>query len=183
MSTDTEELTKGEIFEVLSSSRRRLLLYYLHDRGGRAPLDELAQEIASIESGIPIEELDKQAYKRIYISLYQTHVPNLEKHGLVTYDEEDKRVALTDRIDQVITTVDVSANRQRPWPMYYALLGVVGAGTVGVAQLGLEPFASVPTSVLAIVFALVLVALALVHFYVVQVRGPDRSYLEELVDV
>lgn len=101
MSTDETELDQDVIFDVLSSSRRRYVLYYLSQRDDPIELPELAREVAAWEMETAVEDLSPQERKRVYVSLYQTHVPKLDEVGLVEYDQDSGEVRLTGRSDRI----------------------------------------------------------------------------------
>lgn len=114
MSTDDPELSQDVIFDVLSSSRRRYVLVYLSQREEPVQLPALAEEVAAWEMETPVEELTSQERKRVYVSLYQTHIPKLEEVGLVDYDQDSGEVSLTDQAVQVqgfLKESDSSSNR------------------------------------------------------------------------
>ncbi|MFW6152755.1 MAG: DUF7344 domain-containing protein [Halobacteriota archaeon] len=126
MASPPGSLDKDDVFEILSNARRRRLLFLLYGRDEPAELGDLAQDIATTEAG---GEADRNQYKRMYISLYQTHVPKLEEYGVIEYDPETKLVELTDRVDDVIAVFQAPARRP-PWWRYYALVGLVSAVVV-----------------------------------------------------
>ena len=66
-----EELSKSEIFEILSADRRQEVLRYLDRAGGTAHLGELAEHIAAIECDCERVQLSSQQRKRAYVGLYQ----------------------------------------------------------------------------------------------------------------
>ena len=101
MSTDEPALDQDVIFDVLSSSRRRYVLYYLSQYDDPVELPTLAEEVAAWETESTVEELSSQERKRVYVSLYQTHVPKLEEVGLVEYDQDTGEVSLTDQSSQI----------------------------------------------------------------------------------
>jgi len=101
MSTDDPELSQDVVFDVLSSSRRRYVLYYLSQREQPVELPSLAEEVAAWETESTVEDLSSQERKRVYVSLYQTHIPKLEEVGLVDYDQDTGEVSLTDQSDQI----------------------------------------------------------------------------------
>jgi hypothetical protein len=169
-----EEITKDEVFEVLSSSRRRLILYNLHRRGGEAVLRDLASDTAKAESDADVE-VDDDVVKRFYISLYQTHVPKLEEVGLVRYDSESKTVSLTDKIEEVEAILSSESEPERPWALYYGALGVAGAVLAVVQLSGLAP------PVTSIAFAAALLFLAVFQYYEKEIKRREYRFLEQLV--
>jgi len=167
-----EEITKDEVFDVLSSSRRRLILYHLHRRGGKAVLRDLASDTAKAESD---DDVDDDVVKRFYISLYQTHVPKLEEVGLVRYDSDTKTVSLTDKIEEVEGILSTESDPERPWALYYGALAVVGSV---LAVIQLSGFAPPATS---IGFAAVLLLLAIYQYYEKELKRREYHFLEQLV--
>ncbi|MFD1600091.1 DUF7344 domain-containing protein [Halobellus rarus] len=169
----TEELTKDEVFEVLSSSRRRRILYHLHRRGGVADLRTLARDTAVDETGEPVED---DVVKRFYISLYQTHVPKLEEVGIVEYDSDDKSVSLTDRVEEIARVLNHDVGPDRQWAYYYGGLALLGA-LLAIGQIAgaLPPGTS-------LLFAGAVLVLALYQYYETRVKAKEYSFLEHLIN-
>jgi hypothetical protein len=167
-----EEITKDEVFEVLSSSRRRLILYNLHRRGGKAVLRDLARDTAEAESD---DDVDDDVVKRFYISLYQTHVPKLEEVGLVRYDSDTKTVSLTDRIEEVEAVLNAESEPERPWALYYGALAVVGSALAVVQLSGVAP------PVTSVGFAAAVLLLATYQYYEKELKRREYHFLEQLV--
>ncbi|MEM4780252.1 MAG: hypothetical protein QXG03_01600 [Halalkalicoccus sp.] len=71
------------VFDLLRSERRRHVLYYLDEQEGRVPIEELTEEIAAGEAN---GELPEEAYDRIELSLYHTHLPKTAKAEFVEFD-------------------------------------------------------------------------------------------------
>lgn len=169
----TEELTKDEVFEVLSSSRRRRILYHLHRRGGTADLRTLARDTAVDETG---ESVEDDVVKRFYISLYQTHVPKLEEVGIVRYDSDEKTVSLTDRVEDIARVLNHDIGTDRNWARYYGGLALAGV-LLGIGQIlgAIPPLTS-------LVFAGAVLALALYQYYETRVKEIEYSFLEHLIN-
>jgi hypothetical protein len=149
MSTDEGTLTQDDVFDILSSARRRYVLYLLRTEGPME-LTDLAEHVAAWENDTNIDALTKQQRKRVYVSLYQTHVPKLADADLVEYDKDSGRVELASRagdIDQYLTT----ENEGFPWQYLYLPIAVVGLGVVALSTLDVWVFATLSQSELAIV--------------------------------
>ena len=135
--SDPDEMNVA--FAVLSNTRRRCLLRELR-RDETVELRELATRIVAHERGVRTEEVEPRAEKSAYVSLYQTHVPQLADHGIVEYDREAKRVTLvhsplTNRLLRMLDGDDPD----RPTGRSYAVLAAVGATlVVGAALTGGE---------------------------------------------
>lgn len=168
-----EELTKDEVFEVLSSSRRRRILYHLHRRGGTADLRTLARDTAIDETG---ESFDDDDVKRFYISLYQTHVPRLEEAGVVEYDSDKQSVTLTDRVEIIARILNHDDGSDRQWALYYAALALLGAFLTVGQLIGVMP------PVTSLLFVGSVLGLALYQYYEVSMKAKEHSFLEHLIN-
>lgn len=98
---ELDKLTQDTAYDLLSNARRRLVISHL--RGAEEPVSvsELSERIAAWENDIPVEELSDQQIKRVYVSLYQIHIPKLDEFGLVDYDKDSGEVALTPRVSEL----------------------------------------------------------------------------------
>lgn len=81
-----EEL--DEIYEILGNRRRRIVLRYLNEKR-RANLSDMAREIAAIENKKSVGQVDESEGGRMYIALYQVHLPRLEEANIVEVDEDN----------------------------------------------------------------------------------------------
>ncbi len=87
-------LSKDTVFEALTNSRRRATLNYLDENDGAANIGNLAEYIAAAENGISELELTSAQRKRVYIGLYQCHLPKLDEMGIVEFDKHRGTVRL-----------------------------------------------------------------------------------------
>lgn len=86
-----ELLSQDVAYKVLSNPRRRAIIYLLRKADRPVDVMSLAESIASWEQDTPRDELTRGQRKRVYVSLYQTHIPKLESVGLITEGEETIR--------------------------------------------------------------------------------------------
>lgn len=156
---DDRSIDRDEAFHVLRNQRRRFALHALKQRDEPVELGDLAEQVAAWEYDVAPEELTAQQRKRVYNSLLQTHVPELEETGLVEYDRGTTE--LTDRAEEIDVYLEVVSGRDVPWSSYYLALGAVcsallaavwlGAPVVGaVSGIGVATFTTVAFSVSAI---------------------------------
>jgi DNA-binding transcriptional ArsR family regulator len=127
MSTENTELTQDVLFDILSSARRRFVLHVLNAEG-ELELTELAEHVAARENEVDVEDLTKQERKRVYVSLYQTHVPKLRDAGLVDYDEETQVVSLRADANDVARYLGTEPE-PFPWQYVYLTLAVGGSSS------------------------------------------------------
>lgn len=84
---ETPPLSLDVVFELLRVNRRREVLWYLQANEGVARLDELAEYIAAKENGVEEAALTSTQRKRVYIGLYQCHLPKMHDAGVIAYDQ------------------------------------------------------------------------------------------------
>lgn len=83
------------VFSLLSSTRRRHTLYELLNHDSPLSPHHLALTIAAWESHQPLSAVDDDLYQQILTALHHTHLPKLADADLVSYDEQQERVAFT----------------------------------------------------------------------------------------
>ena len=162
------ELTKDEIFDLLKNSRRRTVIRYLRRNDGNSDLNDLAEHIAAKENDITVRELSSNQRKRVYIGLYQCHLPKMDSLGVIEYDKNRGTIKLQASVAQLLPYMDPldesegsdSSAPDHPWAIPAVAGGIVAIVTVG--ALGIGPFTSVPAvawTLLSIVGILTIVAL------------------------
>jgi len=139
--SNTTSLASDEVFEILSSQRRRMVLYYLRTHDEAATVNELAEQIAAWENEIDIEELTSQQRKRVYVSLYQTHLPKLAETNIVDYDVDEGSVRLTEQAGEIDGFLKPKDSSSYPQKRHYIGIILVGGiamilGVLGTSILG-----------------------------------------------
>jgi hypothetical protein len=92
----TESLSLNERFEILKNERRRHVLDSLSSVDDSVALSTLADQIAAIENDTTVEAVSSAERKRVYVALYQFHLPKMDRMGVVEYDKDRGKVSLTD---------------------------------------------------------------------------------------
>jgi DNA-binding transcriptional ArsR family regulator len=175
--------SKDELFQVLSNSRRRHIIYYLSQEGHELSLKTLATKIAAVESGVPESTITSEERQRVYISLYQTHLPKLEETNIVTYDEDERTVALTDDLlESGFFWMRESADDEpRPWLRYYLALSGVSWVLVGGVWLSLPLFSLVGWLGVALAVSVGLLALVVAQYLDERPSTADQDAGYELL--
>ena len=171
-------LTSDTVFELLSSKRRRMVLFYLRQRGEPTTVNELARQIASMENEVPAEDLTSQQQKRVYVSLYQTHLPKLDAMGVIDYDKDEGTVGLNERAADIDTYLSPASDDGYPWQMHYLAVAVASIAVLLLAALGVPGFAAVPPLLLGIGVTLAFGMIALAHY--LTLRRARREIPPEL---
>jgi hypothetical protein len=135
------EPTEQEVFDILSNRRRRYALYALFD-DDTATIGSLAEQIAAWENDCPVAEVRPTGRKHVYTALQQSHLPKLERNGLISFDRESGRVRPTDVVEEMDIYLEIVGEEQLSWDQYYLGLSAVSAGIVAAVWLDLPPFGS-----------------------------------------
>ena len=101
-----EELSKDDLFHLLSNRRRRDVLRYLATQEGRVDMRDIAEQIAAWEHDIEVRNLRSKQRQRVYIALYQSHLPKLSEFGVIEYDRSRGHVERTPLARQLDTYID-----------------------------------------------------------------------------
>jgi hypothetical protein len=163
--SEAESLTPDGVFELLSNHRRRMVLYYLRTNGGSVGMQELATQIASMENEVPVEELTGQQRKRVYVSLYQTHLPKMAEMGTIEYDKDDGVVRIAKRADDIDEYLTTEDGPTYPWRFHYLLLGVGAATALALFELDVPGFDALPLPALVAGILLAFLGSVVGHYW------------------
>lgn len=95
-SGDEIRIPGSELLDPVAYRRRRYAVSGLRDQPGPITLADLADEVAVMENGTPLTEVPASEVKRIYMTLYHSHVPKLEMAGVVEYLQNGDLIELAD---------------------------------------------------------------------------------------
>lgn len=154
--------TKGEIFELLSSHRRRYTLQFCKQADGAVTLSELAEQVAAWEQEKPIEELTSAERKRVYTSLQQTHLDRLEEAGMITRERDE--IELTDEAETLDVYLDIVPEESVPWSVYYLGLSFLSLTVLAGLWLDILPTEMIPSLAYATILIVVFVVSATIHY-------------------
>jgi len=161
------------MFDLLGNSRRRRIPRYLLDER-HITLTDLSARIAAWENDTTVADLTSRERKKVYSSIYQTHVPRLSEHGLVEYDAEDRLVTLTGDADRIRRFLEVESPERggfsHQWSRYFLWTAVIGSAVIAGNWLGTVPTTHVTTESL---YGLLTVAFMMLSVsFVMAVEGP-----------
>jgi hypothetical protein len=137
-----ETLEIGQIFELLKNKRRRQVITFLKEQDdGVTTLDELAEYIAAEENDIDVSQLSSSQRKRVYIGLYQCHLPKMDDLGVIEYQKNRGIIELQDttQLERYLADPDEETDGRTE----LVVAGTVAA-VVAVGLTGLGPLAAVP---------------------------------------
>jgi len=173
---EESSLSSDDIYDQLANRRRRYALHYLKQVGEPVGVRDLAEQVAAWENGTTVEELGSQARKRVYIALYQSHLPTMDEEGVVDYDDEAGSVELTGSIADTDVYIEVVPEDDIPWDLYYLGLSAANGALLALAWFEVRPFTGVPDLGWAVVVLVSFAASAFVQsFYRRRMRLGDEG--------
>lgn len=119
--SDLNTFSNDVLFDALKNRRRRYALQILLEEDGPIQLSELSERIASLETGVPINELSAHERKSVYTSLYQTHLPKLHDVGFVDYNSNRGIVKLGEQAENLESINFYSKKFSFSWNSYYLI--------------------------------------------------------------
>lgn len=163
------DIPRDELFQLLSSARRRYAIHALYRAGGELDLATLADAVTRTEVGAT----DPDDVRRVHSSLTTTHLPRLAAAGVVEYDGD--RVALSRGVRRHGILGSQTASTR--WPLWYGLLGVLVmlstfAVAVGLVPIGVLSYETVTLGAVAGVLGLSVVRV----FEERNARAPARAF-------
>jgi hypothetical protein len=179
----TEAATRGEsldeaaIHDILSNDRRRLAINCLQEADdGRLSVRDLSEQVATLETDEDPPPRNKR--QSAYVSLHQTHLPKLDKLGVVDYDADSKVVTLTERIQEVEVYMEVVPRYGLSWGEFYFGVGLLGMLTTIAVLVGVPGVSAVGPVIVASLFFGLLMLSAAFHVYNQQDRILFQRFLK-----
>jgi hypothetical protein len=99
-----------EVFEALDHTRRRYLLYSLHEADAPQPLPDVAHQIAAWERDELDTEVSDTSRRDVATSLFHVHIPKLVSLGIVEFDKGAKLIRPGTNTEQVQAFIDDSTS-------------------------------------------------------------------------
>ncbi|MFP9191315.1 DUF308 domain-containing protein [Natrialbaceae archaeon A-CW1-1] len=171
--TEHSGLSEDELFLLLANQRRRHILLALIREGKPLDIGILSQEIAAWEDGNELEEVSSKDRKRVYIALQQSHLPKMDKVGVLEYDRDRGMVEPTSTLEDVELYLGSARGRELPWSDYFLGVTVLVAIVLGGVALELAPFTLLPSFVWSVFVVVVLAVLAVTHRYYLRQSRPE----------
>lgn len=141
---DADGPSSESIYGLLADRRRRYALHYLKQRDEPVSIRELAEQVAAWENGKPVDALRSQERKRVYIALYQSHLPSMDREGVIEYDADRGVAELAPAFADIDIYLEVVPRDDVPWSVYYLGLAVANALLLGLAWFEVTPFDMLP---------------------------------------
>jgi hypothetical protein len=107
---DGEAFGPDEIFHLLQNQRRRRVLRRLRDVDEHVAMADLAEQVAAWEHDTTVEALTSSERQRVYIALYQRHLPKLDDMDVIDYNQSRGVVEPRPRAASVTSYLDLATD-------------------------------------------------------------------------
>ena len=159
---DTEAETEADaplpldqVFGILKNQRRRRVLRMLQQADGKVSLSDLAEQIAAWENDKEIKQITSSERKRVYVGLYQCHLPKMDGMGVIEFNKPRGTVELGDNMEIMYKYLETAESGNEPdWHRYSTALSVGGAVALAVAMV-VRPMTTLPVIDLSVAGLLV----------------------------
>jgi hypothetical protein len=85
--TDPVDLDTDTVHHLLQNERRRNVLRFLRDTDGPVQMRDIAEQVAAWEYDTTVRQLMSDQRQRVYIGLYQSHLPKFDNAGVIDYNQ------------------------------------------------------------------------------------------------
>ena len=127
----SNELSLDHVFGILKNQRRRRVLRYLYEADGQVSLSEVAEQIAAQENDKSVKQISSAERKRVYVGLYQCHLPKMDSMRIVSFNKPRGTIELGECAPEVYEYIDAGdEDSDPPWYRYSMALSLSGAGAL-----------------------------------------------------
>lgn len=153
-SNSANTLPLDDVFDILKNRRRRLILQHLINSSEPIALGELTEAIATIENKKSQRAITSVERKRVYVALYQYHLPKMVDAGIINFEKDSGMIELVDTPDHLTRYLEIE-DKESALDLGTLYLSIVA---VGIATFLLHQFLG-HSPILSGIFIGVLIAL------------------------
>ncbi len=125
-----------QVFAILKNQRRRYVLQFLYEADGKVSLSDVAEQIAAWENSKDIKQITSSERKRVYVGLYQCHLPKMDGADVVSFNKPRGTIELGANAEALYKYIDTGEDvEEPPWHHYSVALSVASVLALGTALL------------------------------------------------
>jgi hypothetical protein len=129
---NSKDIAAEAMFEILSNNRRRRVLSHLRNNGKTSDIRALSKHLAALENNVSPNEVTSKQRMRTYTALRQSHLPKMDRTGVVNFDENSGNVTLSSACE-LEKYLDENVEDELKWIQFYLGVGLIGLGfSIGV---------------------------------------------------
>lgn len=110
------DIEMDQVFGILKNKRRRYVLKYLSSAEDVITLSELAEQIAAWECDKEVAQITSQERKRVYVGLYQCHLPKMADVSAVSYNKQRGKIErgeYFDLFERYLPREEITENKRK----------------------------------------------------------------------
>ncbi|ELY93411.1 hypothetical protein C483_05578 [Natrialba hulunbeirensis JCM 10989] len=190
---ESTALSDDDVFHILQTSRRREAIRYVLHSEDTVKMGALAEHVAAREHETTVAKLTSTQRQRVYIPLYQSHLPKLDKAGVIEYNKSRGIIRPGEHLETFrpyleVATSDTPADDAQSLrtrldgqidtdETYYVATAAASVGLLLAAAFGLLPISGLTLgTIITTLFVLTTVACADDHRLILnQIAGRRRS--------
>jgi hypothetical protein len=95
------------VFDLLRTERRRHVLYYLNERDGEVPVEDVVEAVTDEETDGPPSSSE---FEQVEVSLTHVHLPKAAEAEFIEYDREEEVIQVSGTppgYDAIVTIAEV----------------------------------------------------------------------------
>lgn len=102
LSSREPEVNVADLFEVLSSSRRRFVLGYLQSGSKSAAVADVATALTAWETDAANSDDSKEGARSRYAALYHLDIPKMVEKGIIEWNRDRNTITLHEAWEPVL---------------------------------------------------------------------------------
>ena len=122
----SEGLDADTAFGLLKNGRRREVLRFVRSEGGTSTLRAVAEHVAALENDCAVGAITSKQRKRVYVSLYQVHLPGMDRDGVIAFERNRGTIELTPRADALFAYLDDEVGGESRFAHYLSVTAFGG---------------------------------------------------------
>ncbi len=158
-----ESLAESEVFHILGNDRRRAIVQLLAEKPGEIDVSTVATKIAATEA--ETASVPNNLYKSVYVSLQQTHLPQLEEDAVIEYDSEAKTISRGPNFQDVVSHIDGHETNIAAVLKLNFALGVLGLIVIALTGLDIPMLSSLDPVLWSVLVLLAIAASSLYYLF------------------
>jgi hypothetical protein len=174
---EPEAVSRGVVFDILRNRRRRNVLKYLDEQGGNATLGEVSERLAAIENDKPEAQITSQERKRLYVGLYQCHLPRMDDAGAIDFNSDRGVIEASEHMPAFLDPLasDDENKHDRRWPIYYLTIAGLAAGLFVLEMSGALATQLLPGTTVLLAGVIAAVGLGSIVHWATSTRATDAD--------
>lgn len=176
-SSPTQTVNEDDLYDILANRRRRYVLHILKQSNSKTDIGTVAEQVAAWENNTTVQQITGAERKRVYTALLQSHLPKMDRIGIVEFDKNRGTIKPLAPLEDVEVFMEVVRGREIPWSEYYLGLSAVNVALLVAVWTDMFVFADLSGFALAGTVVAIYLLSSVAHYYYSRRTRLGRSGL------